>query len=139
MAVTVLRDVSVTVNSVDLSDHVRSVTITEEAPEVDVTAMGAAAQQFLLGIPDATIEVEFLQDFASAEVHATLQPLAGENSPFPVVVLPTSDAVGASNPSATMQAVLPNYSGIAGSIGDASTTTATFRNSDPSGIVWATA
>ena len=40
MATFVFTDASVTINSVDLSDHVRSVTLDLSAEEQDDTAMG---------------------------------------------------------------------------------------------------
>lgn len=132
------RDISVTVNSVDLSSHVKSVTITEKWDDQDVTGMGAAAKEHLLGIPDASMTIEFFQDFDAASVEATLAPLKGSNTPFPVVVKPTSAAVGVSNPSYTMQALLPEYNTLDASVGAPSTTKVSFVNGDQSGIVKAT-
>lgn len=137
MAKFIFRDGVCSVSGTDLSDHVRSVTITDESEEVDVTAMGAANRQILLGLGDATIEVEFYQDFASSEVHATLQPLKGSNTPFAVYVKPTSDPTSATNPEITMaEAVMPNYQPVSGSVGEASMVTASFRNAGETGITY---
>lgn len=138
MAKTILRNASVTVNSVDLSNHVRSVTIQESWDVVDVTAMGDTAKTNLLGIADAQVTVEFYQDFAATSVDATLSTLAGSNTPFSVVVKPDTAAVSATNPSYTMQAVLPQYTPVAGQVGNASTMSVTFRNASQTGIVRAT-
>lgn len=132
------RDISVTVNSVNLSDHVKSVTINEKWDDQDVTGMGAQAKEHLLGIPDASMTIEFFQDFDVGSVNATLGPLKGSNSPFPIVVKPTSAAVSASNPSYTMQALLPEYTPLDASVGAASTVKVGFVNGDQSGIVEAT-
>jgi hypothetical protein len=133
------RDISVTINSVDISDHVKSVTIDEKWDDQDVTGMGAAAKEHLLGIPDASMTMELFQDFDAASVEATLAPLKGSNTPFTVVVKPTSAAVSATNPSYTMQALLPEYSTLDAQVGAASTIKVTFVNGDPSGIVKAVA
>ena len=76
MAKHVLTNAEVLVNAVDLSDHVSSVTIETTRPEVDVTAMGATYQEFIPGLADATVTINFFQDFAAAKTHATLQPLS---------------------------------------------------------------
>jgi hypothetical protein len=139
MAKFIARDVSVTINSVNLSDHVKSVKIDEKWDDIDVTGMGASAKQHLLGIADASIEVEFFQDFAAASVEATLAALKGSNTPFPIVVKPTSASVGPTNPTYTMQAILPEYGTIDSGVGDASTIKVKFMNGDQTGIVKATA
>lgn len=125
MAKTILTDAYVVINSVNLSDHVRSVTITQEADEVELTAMGATAKDRALGIRDDKFEIEFYQDFAAASVDATLSPLVGQNTGFPVEVRPTSGAVSATNPKWTATCVLASYSPLAGSVGEASMTEVT--------------
>lgn len=135
----VLVDASVTIDAVDVSEWVRSVTIEQSKPEVDITGMGAAAMQYAPGIPDATITLEVLQAYGAAEIDATLNPLYVSGDTFVVVVKPFSAAVGADNPSYTMTGRLFTYNPVAGSIGDANTTTVTIRNADPSGIVRAVA
>lgn len=132
------RDLSVTINGVDLSDHVKSVTTNEKWDDQDVTGMGAAAKEHLLGIPDASMTIEFFQDFDAGSVNATLAPLKGSNTPFPIIVKPTSAAVSVTNPSYTMQALLPEYTALDATVGAASTVKVGFVNGDPSGIVEAT-
>jgi hypothetical protein len=135
MAKTILRDVTLSVDGVDLSEHVQQIEFDESWPNVDVTGMGAAFTERLLGIGDASIKVTFFQDFASSEVHDTLQPLAGSNTPFAVVVTPVSGSVSTTNPSFTMQAVLDGYSPVKGKVGDASTMDVTFWNAAQTGVV----
>lgn len=136
MAKFVLRNALVTVNGVDLSDHVSGVTITTSRPEVDVTSMGDAFQAFIGGIPDATVEVAYFQDFAAAKVDATHWPLANSDTPFPVVVRPVNATGSATNPTFVMQALLlGDYQPVAGDVGSAATTTVGYRNAASSGIV----
>lgn len=127
MAVHVLLDASLVVNSVDLSDHVQSITVTQNADDVDVTAMGAVAHAHLPGLRNDEITVTFLQDFASGKVDATLSPLVGSATGVAVVVKPTSAAVGSTNPTYTVTATLFDYQPLQGSVGAADTITATFR------------
>lgn len=139
MGKTILRDVKLEVNGVDLSDHVQSIEVDETWANVDVTGMGAAFKERLLGIGDASMKVTFFQDFAAAEIHATLSPLAGSNTPFPVVMTPDSTVgVSATNPTFTMQSVLDAYDPVKGKVGDASTMDVTFWNAEQAGIVVST-
>lgn len=139
MAKFILDDADIVVNGVNLSDHCSSVTIDDNSDEQDVTAMGADNKQVLLGVGDGTMTAEFFQDFAAGSVDATLNGLQGSNTPFNVVVKPTSAAVSATNPKYTMSSVLPNYQPLAGAFGAPSKVTAAFRNTGATGIVRATA
>lgn len=130
-----LLDASITVNAVNLSDHCSQVEIEAASDEVDVTSFGAANKEIRLGLGDGTMSATFFQDFASGSVDATLQSLRGSNNAFPVVCKGASVAVSATNPSYTMQAVLPTYTPLSGSVGEASTIEASFRNASQSGIV----
>lgn len=139
MAKLVLTDADVVVNGVNLSNHCSQVTIESEKDEVDVTSFGATSKEILAGIGDGTITLDVFQDFAAGSVDATLWPLHLAGSTFVVVVKPASAAVSATNPKYTMTGVLLSYSPIAGSVGEASTTSVPIRNASQSGIVRATA
>lgn len=125
MATIVLVDASVTINSVDLSDHVRSVTISYSADMVEDTNMGDNTHLMLGGLKNWNIDVEFSQDYAASEVDATLFPLVGTT--FTVDVKPTSAAVSATNPKYTATGILESYNPIAGSVGELSTTSVTIQ------------
>ena len=117
MAVFVLTDASVTVNSVDLSSYVTSVTLNYEKDSVEVTAMGSSGHVFTGGLQNNTLDITFNQDFAATKVAATLDALIGTTTT--VVVKPTSAAVSATNPSYTMSnAFLAATQPVAGSVGD---------------------
>lgn len=139
MAKIVLKDCSITIDAVDLSDHISSVTIETTFDEVDVTGFGSTYKEILQGLGDATITLSVFQDFDAASVDATLWPLSQSGEGFVVVVKPTSAAVSATNPSYTMTGVLLNYSPVAGAIGEASTTDVSIRNQSSTGLVRAVA
>lgn len=139
MAKIVLKDCSITIDAVDLSDHISSVTIETTFDEVDVTGFGSTYKEILQGLGDATITLAVFQDFDAASVDATLWPLSQSGEGFVVVVKPTSAAVSATNPSYTMTGVLLNYNPIAGAIGEASTTDVSIRNQSATGLVRAVA
>lgn len=124
MAKIVLTDVSVVVNSVNLSDHIASVTLTTDVAEVATTAFGDTAVTRVGGLKDNSVQIEFHQDFAASNVEATVYPLIGSTTT--VVVKPTSSAVGATNPSYTFTALVSSWSPVAGSVGDLATVSVTW-------------
>lgn len=126
MAVIVLKNASVTINSVDLSDHVKSVTITYSAEVLDSTAMGATSKGKVAGLLDWNAEVEFLQDYAADKVDATLFPLVGAAA-FAIHIKPDAGAIAETNPDFTGNAILPEYTPIAGTVGELMAVSVTFE------------
>ena len=116
-----LVDALVTINSVDLSDHVRQVTVSLSREDKDLTAMGALGKARRAGLADDNFSIEWNQDFAAAEVDATIFPLLGA-APFPVAVQATSAAKSATNPSYEGNCILTSYNPVDGSVGDELTT-----------------
>ena len=116
MAQLVLTDASVTINAVDLSDHVKSVTLNYSADMNDDSAMGDTTHSRIGGLKDWSLDIEFQQDYASSKVDATLFPLVG--STFTVIVIPVNDTVTATNPSFSGTGILESYPPIAGAVGD---------------------
>jgi len=140
MAVTVLTNAMVLVNGVDLSNHVSKVTTEDTRDSVDVTAMGATNKAVAKGLGDAKITLDFFQDFAGGSVHATLQPLIGTTTPCAVEVRPTNAGRSATNPAILLAAAfMMNYSGLDGSVGDASAISAEFVNAGTAGMTYPTA
>jgi hypothetical protein len=136
MAKQIIQFEKVQVNGVDLTDHISQVVAAEKWDDNDVSSLGALAHEHLLGLADPTIQLDFFQDFDVASVHATLGPLAGSNTPFPIVITTDSRvSVSSSNPKFTMQALMPNYDILNGQIGKPSTTSVTFVNAGQQGIV----
>ena len=139
MAITVLTNAQVFVNSVDLSDHVSKVTVEDSRDSVDVTAMGATNKAVTKGLGDAKITIDFFQDFAAGKVHATLQPLISSSTTVPVEVRPVNGARSATNPAMYLAgALLMTYNGLDGSVGDASSITAEFANGSQAGLTYPT-
>ena len=125
MAVFLNNGVSVTVNSVDLSDHVTAVTINRTFDELEVTAMGDSGHKFVKGLEASSITIDFLNDTATGEVLQTLQAAWGTN--VTVVVKQSSGAVSATNPSYTMTCLVNNTTDINGAVGDLSTQSVTWN------------
>ena len=84
---------TITINSVDLSDHITSASLEISYEDVETTAFGDAVRTRIGGLGDATLNMTFNQDYASSEVDATLNGLVGASTAF--VLKPTSGAVSA--------------------------------------------
>ena len=138
MAKLVLKECSITVNSVDLSDHVSSVEINLSKDQIDTTNFGGAGREYIAGLKNDSFTLNFQQNFATAEVDATLYPLWDNETEFAVVVKPSTAAVSATNPSYSGTCILLEYMPLNGSVGELSTTSVTFP-SQRSGIARATA
>jgi hypothetical protein len=125
MAVFLSNNVGVKVNSVDLSDHVTSVTINRSFDELEVTAMGDSGHKFVKGLEASSITIDFLNDTASANVLATLQAAWGTNVPI-VLLQAKGTVVSATNPLYTATCLVNNTTDINGAVGDMSTQSITF-------------
>ena len=138
MAITVLTNAHIIINSVVLSDHANQVTLNDSRDQVDVTAFGAVNKAYAKGLGDASVSVTMFQDFASGKTHATLQPLIGSSTPVTIEVRNDSAARSATNPAYVMSALLFNYPMLSGSIGEASTLDLEFTNASQTGIQYLT-
>lgn len=126
MAFVVLKNASVTVNNVDLSDHVKQVTVNYSAESLENTAMGATTKSRQAGLLDWSVEVEFYQDYETGKIDATLFPLVGAAA-FAIHVKPDAGTISATNPDFTGNVILPEYSPVSGSVGELSTVSVTFE------------
>jgi len=125
MAVFLSNNVGVKVNTVDLSDHVTSVTLNRTFDELEVTAMGDNGHKFVKGLEASTVTIDFLNDTATANVLATLQAAWGTS--VTVVLLQTKGtAVSATNPLYTMTCLVNNTTDINGAVGDLGTQSVTW-------------
>lgn len=124
MAVYMGNDASVTINSVDLSDHVAQVSFTETSAELDSTAMGDSNVTRIGGLKDGSVTIEFHADFAASEVYATLNPLLGSTTT--VLVVPTSGSVSATNPSKSVSALVTEVPFVDHAVGDLATVSVTW-------------
>ena len=125
MAVFLNNGVVLTVNAVDLSDHVTAVTINRSFDELEVTAMGDSGHKFVKGLEASSITIDFLNDTATGEVLQTLQAAWGTS--VPVVIKQTSAAVSATNPSYTMQCLVNSTTDVNGSVADLSMQSVTWN------------
>ena len=124
MAVFVLTDASVTINTVDLSSYVTNVTFTYEKDQVETTAMGAGGHVYTGGLQNLSVALEMNNDLAAGKVFDTIYAAVGSGSNTLVV---KSLSTGTPNPILTVSnAFLPSAPVVAGAVGDLSKVSVTF-------------
>jgi hypothetical protein len=125
MAKLVLTDAKVTINSVILSDHINNITIDTKDDIVETTAFGStAAKTRVAGLADNSVTLDFMQDYAAANVEATIYPLIGQTTT--IVVQPTSSSVSTTNPTYTFTALVSEWTPLKGQIGSLATASVTW-------------
>ena len=124
MAALVLTNAYITINSVNLSDHIASVTLTTADDVIETTAFGSIARTRVAGLGDNSIALEFHQDYATSNVEATIYPLLGSTTT--VVVKPNGSTTAATNPSYTFTALVSEWTPLNGAVGELATASVTW-------------
>jgi hypothetical protein len=117
MAVFLNNKVGIKVNSVDLSDHVTSVTLNRTFDELEITSMGDTAHKFVKGLEASSVTIDFLNDTVAANVLATLQAAYGTTVTV-VMLQEKGTAVSATNPLYTMSCLVNGLTDINGAVAD---------------------
>jgi hypothetical protein len=107
--------VGVKINSVDISDHVSSATLSQIFDELEITSLGDTAHKFTKGLESSTLSLDFFNDFAASQVTPTLQAAYGTT--VTAVLIPVKGtAVSASNPLYTVSILINNLTPINGDV-----------------------
>jgi hypothetical protein len=126
MARIVLTDVGVVLGGVDLSDHIASVEIAQNFDEVETTAFGDGGRTRVAGLEDSSITLSFHQDFAAANVDATIAPLVGGTASFVFAPFGTAVAASGTAPRYSGTVLLTEWTPLNGTVGDLSTADVTW-------------
>lgn len=124
MAKFVATDYDITIGGTDFSASLAAVTLDVSADEQETTAFGATFRSRIGGLKDASVSLDFHQDFGAASVDATLFPLIGGTAE--IVIKPTSSSASATNPSYTFTALVTQYQPFASNVGDLATLSVTW-------------
>lgn len=117
MSIFLNNQVGVKVNSIDLSDHVTSVTLNRNFDELEVTAMGDTGHKFVKGLEASSVTIDFLNDTAASNVLATLQAAWGTTVEVKLLQV-KGTAVSATNPLYTFNVLVNGTTDINGAVGD---------------------
>ena len=106
---------------VDFSDHVTAFTLNRSADQIEVTAMGSDAHQFVTGLSADTITISLLNDNGASgtagAVRAALQAAYGQTVAFKAIQ-DASSAVSTTNPIYTGTILIDNLTDINGAVAD---------------------
>jgi hypothetical protein len=125
MAVYLANTGILTVNAVDLSTLVSSVTINRSFDELETTALGDSGHRFVKGLEASSITIDFFNDSASSKTLQTLQTNWGSN--VTVTFKQVDAVVSATNPLYTMTCLINNTTPVNGAVGDLSTQSVTWN------------
>jgi hypothetical protein len=115
----VATDYNIKINGADFSSAIAAVTFEISAAEQETTAFGNSFIQRIAGLKDASVSLDFHQDFGAAAVDQTLFPLLGSNAT--ITVIPNGTVVSGTNPSYTGVFLCTEYSPMSSSVGDLAT------------------
>ena len=116
MARLVLTNAFVKFGSVDLSDHIASVSLNTSYDIVETTSFGNTAKTRVAGLADNSVSFEFHQDYASGSVESTIYPLLG--TAVTCEVRPVNTTVSATNPKYTFSVLISEWTPLGGSVGE---------------------
>jgi hypothetical protein len=126
------NNVGLKIATVDLSQYVTSITLTQTFDEVETTAMStssSASHTFAKGLESSTLSIDFLNNWDAAAVQATLQAAYGTSVTALIVPVKASPTViSATNPLYTVSILVNNLTpvGAPGTPGDYARSSMTF-------------
>jgi hypothetical protein len=112
MAIYLDNNVGLKIATIDLSQYVTSITLTQTFDEVETTSMSTsstASHTYAKGLESSTLAVDFLNDHAAAAVQATLQAAYGTS--VTALIVPVKGAtttISATNPLYTVSILINN-------------------------------
>jgi len=125
MARLVLTNALVTVNGVDLSDMVASITLNSTVDSVETTAFSTTGTRTrVAGLTDNSISLEFHQDYATNEVEQTIYPLIGTTTA--VTVKPVNAATSTTNPLYSMTCLVAEWTPLNAAVGELASASVTW-------------
>ena len=124
MAKFVATDYAITIGTANFSTSLAAVTLDITTDEQETTAFGDTYRTRIAGLRDASLTLDFHQDFGAGAVDATLFPLIGSAIGFSIK--PTSGTVTATNPSYAGTVIVTQYQPFASNVGDLATLSVTW-------------
>jgi hypothetical protein len=115
-----------TTPSIDISAYVTNAVINQVADELEVTAMGDTAHKFVAGLQSGTLTLDFINDWASAQVMQTLNDCFGQTISVSMITV-KGTVVSAANPSYQFSILVNNLTPVGqGGVAEIATSSVTF-------------
>jgi len=124
----VVTGTDVSLNGSDISANTARAELVINAAEVDTTDFGSGGfTEVIGGLKSGQVTLDFHNDFGAGGVSNLLKDLVGTIGT--VVIDPTGDGAGATNPVYTAEVLISSFTPIAGAVGDLATFSVTFPTS----------
>jgi len=115
-----------TTPSIDISDVVTSAVINQIVDELEITTMSDTSHRFVQGLSSGTFTIDFLNDWASADVMQTLNDAFGQTLSVSVITV-KGTAVSAANPTYQFSILVNNLTPIGqGGVSEIATSSLSF-------------
>jgi hypothetical protein len=115
-----------TTPSVDISAFVTNAVINQIVDELEITSMGDQAHRYVAGLQSGTFTIDFLNEWASAQVMQTLNAAFGQTLAVSVITV-KGTTVSAANPSYQFSILVNNLTPIGqGGVAEIATSSITF-------------
>src|SRR5260221_3093128 len=114
MSVLSFKNAKFVINSVDLSDHVDTIALNLTADLGETTAMGATSKTRIVTLGDFSLDVTFLQDFATGKVDASIWAIYSGGASVAFTLNPVNAANSTTNPQNAGNVALNTYSPMTG-------------------------
>ena len=115
-----------TTPSIDISAYVTNAVINQVADELEVTAMGDTSHKFVAGLQSGTLTLDFINDWASAQVMQTLNDCFGQTISVSMITV-KGTAVSAANPTYQFSILVNNLTPVGqGGVAEIATSSVTF-------------
>ncbi len=124
----VLTKAYLSVNSVDYSSSIKSLSMSMSVEELDASVMGSDTKISEPGLKEFSLQAEFLTDFAASGLDKKLWDLWDARSKVPIEVRPDSGAVSTSNPKYTFKGFTSSFDGLGGGHGELAMASVTIKN-----------
>jgi len=126
VGVKLATNAALTTPSIDISSYVTNAVINQIVDELEVTAMGDSAHKFVAGLQSGTFTIDFINDWASAQVMQTLNDAFGKTLSVSVITV-KGTAVSAANPTYQFSILVNNLTPIGqGGVTEVATSSVTF-------------
>ena len=115
-----------TTPSIDISSYVTSAVINQIIDELEVTTMSDTAHRFAAGLQSGSFTVDFINDWASAQVMQTLNAAFGQTLSVSVITV-KGTVVSAANPSYQFSILVNNLTPLGtGGVSEIASSSVTF-------------
>ena len=121
----------------DISQYCSSVTVEDTTDDVETTGFSETYKEYLGGLRDCNITMDVFQGYGSGEPNAVITPY--RTTAGTIKVNPDTTLTGSSAVVYTMVARAYSFNPVDGGVGDANTTSVTFRNASTAGLTSGTA